>query len=400
MNREELLMLQSLPLELKIAKTKLRIEEFVRYFGKENVYVSFSGGKDSTVLEHIVRSIYGFEIPLLFSNTGLEFPEVVDNAKYVRITVDEFLKYQKDINFKKLLSLNKLTEEQFHHILLNDRNFIFKIERPNIVIVRPEKTFKQVLEEDGYPVLSKINSWKIEQVRKPTSKNKKTRILRLHDYMRNPDGTYSNTPNDMGIPKKWRYLVEAPFNVSAKCCGNFKKKPFSKYEKETGRRPIIGTMADESRARKDSYLRKGCNTFDEKKGASTPLGFWTEQDILKYIKEFNVYIPSVYGDIVEDENGKLSTTGEKRTGCVFCMYGLQLEKGENRFQRLERTHPNLHKACIEKLNLKDVCDYMNIPYSNNMPEKKSEIWLEGEKKRKEWLDNPKEKFDYFTRDIE
>ena len=66
-----------------------------------------------------------------------------------------------------------------------------------------------------------------------------------------------------------------------------KKKPSYRYEKETGRKPFIATMAAESNLRKQEYLKKGCNSFDTKRPASTPLGFWTEQDILQYIKENN-----------------------------------------------------------------------------------------------------------------
>lgn len=71
---DDLLMLQSLPLELKIAKTKLRIKEwYERYCG--NVYVSFSGGKDSTVLLYLVRELYP-DVPAVYVDTGLEYPEI------------------------------------------------------------------------------------------------------------------------------------------------------------------------------------------------------------------------------------------------------------------------------------------------------------------------------------
>ena len=94
-----------------------------------------------------------------------------------------------------------------------------------------------------------------------------------------------------------------------------------------------------------------------------PIGFWTDQDVLSYIKMFGLEIASVYGDIIE-ENGKLKTTGADRTGCVFCGFGLHLEKEPNRFQRLEKTHPQLHAYCMDKLGFKDVCEYMGIPYKN------------------------------------
>ena len=75
MNKDELIMLQHLPLDIKIAKSKIRIEEWVRYWGEDKCYISFSGGKDSTVLLNIVRQLYP-DIPAVFVDTGLEYPEV------------------------------------------------------------------------------------------------------------------------------------------------------------------------------------------------------------------------------------------------------------------------------------------------------------------------------------
>lgn len=72
---DELKLLQALPLELKIAKTKARIKEWVDVYGVEGVYISFSGGKDSTVLLHIARSMYP-NIKAVFSDTGLELPSI------------------------------------------------------------------------------------------------------------------------------------------------------------------------------------------------------------------------------------------------------------------------------------------------------------------------------------
>ena len=66
--------LQSLPLQAKITLAEQRIMEWYKHFDG-NVYISFSGGKDSTVLTHLVHGIYP-DVPLVFANTGLEYPEI------------------------------------------------------------------------------------------------------------------------------------------------------------------------------------------------------------------------------------------------------------------------------------------------------------------------------------
>lgn len=324
MTKNELVMLQSLPLDVKIMKTKQRIREFVDRFGNEGVYISFSGGKDSTVLLDIVRSMYP-NIEAVFSNTGLEFPEIVK----------------------------------------------FAMSFDNVTMVRPKRSFKDVIENEGYPIVSKKTSRMIKDLQNPTSKNAKSRKLYTSKYTLDADGNQTDKPNNsFRVADKWMYLVDAPFKVSNKCCDILKKNPLHDYEKEHDKVAIIGTMAGESKQRESAYIQTGCNIFRGNQSKCMPFGFWTEQDILQYIIAFNLPIASVYGDIVEVD-GKLTTTGEKRTGCVFCAYGAHLEKGENRYQRLERTHPQLHDYCINKLGFGEVLDYINIPYNADC--KKEEI---------------------------
>ena len=150
--------------------------------------------------------------------------------------------------------------------------------------------------------------------------------------------------------RKYMYLLEAPFRISDLCCDYTKKEPARTYEKNTNRKPFIGTLADESFLRKTAWMKNGCNSFDAKHPTSQPLSFWTEQDILLYIKLYGLEIASVYGNIVyKDDDGmfydndlfnssmKLQTTGEDRTGCVFCMFGITQDP--ERFLRLKEVEP-------------------------------------------------------------
>lgn len=147
--------------------------------------------------------------------------------------------------------------------------------------------------------------------------------------------------------EKWKPIAEfLPVAVSHKCCYVIKKSPNHIYARRTKRTPYLGNMAAESRLRKHAWIRQGCNAFAGQNHRSAPLSFWTEQDILEYIRAFNLEICSVYGDLVENEKGKLECSGCKRTGCMFCAFGTHSEKGETRFQRLAQTHPRQYEYCM------------------------------------------------------
>ena len=321
----DLIQMQSLPLDIKIRMTKERIQQWYEYWDGQ-VYVSFSGGKDSTVLKHIVDSMYD-DVPSLFVNTGLEYPEI-----------------QK-----------------------------FAMSQKNVVTVRPEMRFDEVIKKYGYPVVSKEVAQTVWEAKKNVKTGKYAyRIKKLNGELLDKNGKYSS----YNIPK-WKFLLDAPYDISHKCCDVMKKRPAKTYEKTTGRKAIIGTLASESTLRKTQWVKYGCNAFESKRPTSQPLSFWTEQDVLSYIKQFDVPYCSVYGDIVPvDEGALLKTTGCDRTGCIFCMFGCHLEKEPNRFQRLKETHPRQYEYCIgggemvdgkwqpskEGLGLGKVLDYINVKY--------------------------------------
>lgn len=318
--REDLQILQAQDLELKVALTKQRIREWVTAFSTSGVYVSFSGGKDSTVLLHIVRSIYP-DIEAVFVNTGLEYPELQRFA----------------------------------------RSF------ENIKILYPEMKFPEVIKTYGYPFISKTISHNV-------------RIAR-----NNPQGNVMKNifnPDYKSLYSCYKYIAltdnKQDIKISDQCCDIMKKAPIHLYEKETGKVGIVGTMCSESKARESAWFKTGCNAFEGRKIQSKPMSFWTEQDVLQYIKEENLHIAPVYGDITINDC-KYCTTGCSRTGCIFCGFGTHLEKGEGRFERLKRTHPKQYEYCMgggefvnglwqpnkDGLGMRYVIDRLNSLYGEN-----------------------------------
>lgn len=124
-----------------------------------------------------------------------------------------------------------------------------------------------------------------------------------------------------------------------------KKSPIHEYEKETGLKPFVGLMASDSQQRKLNYFRTKCNSFGNHL-MSRPLSIWLEEDIWNYINKFKLPYSQIY------------KTGMKRTGCMFCMFGIHLEEN-NRFEIMKEIHPQLYKYCMENLGLKDKIDFIN-----------------------------------------
>ena len=323
-----------LPLTAKVHMSQARIREWYDHW-QGDVYVSFSGGKDSTVLAHLVHDLYP-RVPLVFSNTGLEYPEI---QAFARKMGAEF--------------------------------------------VRPKMQFSEVISKYGYPLISKENSNVIACARsirggqrgnpRNTGYHRKD-LLGTRDQKTEMEGKgtwedwrrkslkgklevkYSSFYNKT----KWLPLCnDTQFLISNRCCDVMKKSPIKAYQKKNGGLPYIGTLTEESKLRESAWIQHGCNAFDAKKKTSQPMSFWTEQDVLHYIRDNQLEIASVYGDIVGvDQDGmqyepmpgcdcNLKCTGCQRTGCVFCGFGVHLEKGETRFQRLARTHPKQYEYCMK-----------------------------------------------------
>lgn len=288
---------QRYPLDLKIDLSLQRIRHWYdKYAG--NVYVAFSGGKDSTALLHLVRSLFP-DVPAVFVDTGLEYPEI--------------------------------------------REFIAAT--PNVTWLKPARTFRQVIEHHGYPVVSKVVSRAVSRIRSPGS-SERSRNKALHGDER---GSYGK------LPKRWRFLLDAPFRTSDRCCEVMKIRPIQRYHKETGRAGIVGTMAADSNSRRKQYLTHGCYLDHLSVPRCTPMAFWSDADVWEYLRSERVPYCSVYD------------TGVHHTGCMFCMFGIATERSPNRFELMKKTHPSQHAYCMDRLGLRDVLNYLGIPTGCDPP---------------------------------
>lgn len=217
------------------------IENFVSKTGHD-VYVSFSGGKDSTVLLDIARRYYNKNILAVFCNTGNEYPEIV--------------------------------------------KFVHSIE--NTKVLRIKTNMVRIIQTKGFPLVSKDVSEKVRQLQH--SKSDVLKDIRLHGY--------PGKGNRKGkLATKWQYLKDAPFDISERCCDIMKKETFKKFEKETGLYPLIGIRTQESRQRTMEYIKRGgCSAFIGSRPRSFPISIFTDRDIEEYIRRFNIKLCPIYND--------------------------------------------------------------------------------------------------------
>lgn len=276
---------QGLPLESKILKSVRVIEKFWEE-NEGDVYIS-KGGVDSNVVEWIAKNFS--YIGQFIECATVASVEPVENTKHNYELGNTMIKFVKDK--------------------------------------------KQTLRDWGYPLISKEVAMAISRYTR--TKHDWVKNRRLNGYM----GRNGKIIKDGTIPKKYQHLIYAPFELSEKCCINTKEAPLTQFEKKTGKKPITGELASESKNRQNNYLKHGCIMHKSNRDKCTPLGFWTSQDIMECIYKYKIKIPSIYGEVIKLEDGSYKFSGEQRTGCETCGFGIMFDK--DRFERLRERKPAL-----------------------------------------------------------
>lgn len=270
--------------------------------------------------------------------------------------------------------------------------------RPDGSVIRWAKP--QIIQEFGFPVLSKEIAAKIELLQNPTEKNKTVR----HAIITGETGEYGGWQTDsrMKMSQQWLELFGGyenenegvnykipPFKVSSKCCYYLKEKPCDDWAKEHNSVPYLGLMASEGGRRAKSLRLHGCNYFGASVIRSAPFAIFGRQDILQlaldmdewYQTHWNLFsdkrvktiVPAIYGEIKRDAGGTLRTTKAQRTGCSMCGFGIHLESRPHRFDQLRERNPKeweywMKRVCTdtngESYGWGRVLDYIGVGWEN------------------------------------
>lgn len=364
--KQQFMALQNLPYEIKIRKAELRAWEFYNEMAKKdlNCHVSV-GGLDSITLLLFLRSI------------GIDVPAI---------------------------SVSMLEDKSIQRI--HDQLGIIKL--------APYKSKVEVLNEVGFPVISKKLAGRIETLQNPTKRNTTVRHAIITGEC-GEQGHYAKNSR-MQLPKKWLNLFagmenkkygtnykEAFFKVSNQCCYHMKEKPCGDWSRKHESYPYLGMMASEGGQREESLIDHGCNYYGKTVIRSAPFAIFTRQDLLQLTLEMDKLwkngwrqeyeedcrnrgllktgehftdsiVPEIYGTIERKPDGTLYTTKAQRTGCSMCGFGVHMEKRPHRFDRLRERNPKEWEfwmyRCVtdpetgEKFGWGKVLDYIGVEWED------------------------------------
>ena len=335
--KAQMVAMQALPYEVKIKRAELRAREYIEKLDdmELNAHVSV-GGLDSIVLLLFLRHI-GIDVPAI-SVSALEDKSI----------------------------------QRIHREL-------------GVISIPPGKPKVQILQEYGFPVISKKIAGRIDTLQRPTEKNKTVRHAIITGEC-GAQGHYAKNSH-MKLPQKWLELFAgyenetenvnykiAPFKVSNKCCLYMKEQPCDRWAKEHKSRPYLGLMASEGGQREEALTEHGCNYFGKGVIRSAPFAPFLRQDLLQLALDLKAPVPEIYGTIERSPDGTLYTTGAQRTGCSMCGFGVHMETRPHRFDRLRVRNPKewefwMYRCCTdpetgEKFGWGRVLDYIGVEWEN------------------------------------
>ena len=257
-----------------------------KYDLENNAYISFSGGKDSTILHYLIdMALPNNRIPRVFINTGIEYNYIVDFVKELAAKDDRF------------------------------------------IILNPTIAIKPMLEKYGYPFKSKQHSYNLAIYWR--NKDKKEYNLSLKRYLGIIE---SNTLFRCPIQLQYQFTPEFKIKCSDSCCKKMKKEPIKKWQKENNKTITLTGMRKEEGGQRASL--KGCIVTDKDKNVIKfhPLLVVDEDFENWFIEKNNIKLCKLYYE----------PFNFKRTGCKGCPFSLDLQE---QLTIMETYLPNERKQC-------------------------------------------------------
>lgn len=329
-----------MPMNDKIIYSNNKIEEFLNWCNDneyEEISISFSGGKDSTVLLDLLTKVHKsikskiYIVPVYAME--ITFPSTL---KFIRNTILEYKKKNKYIKDLELFA--------------------------------PKLPWNQILHEKGFPIFSKQISVILNRLKRTNSKTGISRwafsMLPTSRFMISKSRLFLL---DESFLRKWNEIDDLNFNhfFSEKCC-DFVKGTL----KHDSRPSFVGTLALESEFRKRSWFNHGCNILNKTKPLSRPLSIWNEKDIWKYIRTYKLNINEAY-----NYNHSLAENEQKlhfnRLGCTSCPFGSHIE--ELKYKRSLDYKKDL-KIFMEKNNIDKMNNCFEIILDEYKLPKDEELW--------------------------
>ena len=322
-------------LDINISNAMHRIERLY-YETDGKCYLSFSGGKDSTIVLAVIKlceeigTIPKNAIPAVFCDTKIELDATVD-----------FIHWVKDNWYN------------------------------NVQIIKTEKSFAHVIKEYGKPFRSKMKSY----------------IISL--YQKNPDlktakYLYDDTvckSHKMRLPNKDFHILHDsfPIKISDKCCDVMKKQPFAKYAKDNDIAGYFSGMRMFEGGKRQLVFEKRINSGDKRPcthvsdgvTSVSPIFDWTDDTCEEFIQAYSIPLSRAYTEY-----------GDERTGCFLCPYGLDVDK---KLESLHTYEPNKYKAALYFLKDVYIAQGIELPFDDDYMKEYKEKWIEYEKMRYEML---------------
>lgn len=315
-----------MPLNDKITYSKSKIKEFLNWCRENNykeISISFSGGKDSTVLFDLLIKVH----------------------KSIKSKIYIIPVYALEITFPSTLRFIKNTISEY-----KAKNKYIK----DLELFAPKLPWNQILHEKGFPIFSKQISVILNRLKRTNSKTGISRwafaMLPTSRFMISKTRLFLL---DETFLRKWNEIDNLNFIhfFSEKCCDFVKGKL-----KHDSRPSFVGTLALESEFRKRSWFNHGCNLLNKHKPLSRPLSLWNEKDIWKYIKLNMLNINDAY-----NYNHSLGENEQKlhfnRLGCTSCPFGSHIE--ELKYKRSAQYKSDL-KMFMDKNNISKTNNFFEI----------------------------------------